>query len=108
MTKIGRETMPMPFVPSNHRSHSQPLRLPPLCFGAWLEASDSMLTLSADELRDLTAKRRSDAQRRALDRMGLRYAVRPDKSLAVLRSHVEQVLGAVGATIRQREPELRL
>lgn len=67
-----------------------------------------MLTLSAAELRELTAKRRSDAQRRALDQMGLRYAVRPDKSLAVLRSHVEQVLGLPTATMRTREPELRL
>jgi len=38
-----------------------------------------MLTLSPGELQELTAKRRSDAQRRALDQMGLRYAVRPDK-----------------------------
>lgn len=67
-----------------------------------------MLTLTEAELRDLTAKLRRDAQRRALDRMGLRYAVRPDQSLAVLRSHVEHVLGAGAATIRIREPELRL
>lgn len=66
------------------------------------------LTLAPQELRELTAKRRCDAQRRALDQMGVKYAVRPDGSLAVLRSHVEQVLGAAGATIRIREPELRL
>jgi len=67
-----------------------------------------MLTLTDSELRELTAKRRGDAQRRALDLMGLRYAVRPDRSLAVLRSHVEQVLGSAPATIHRREPELRL
>lgn len=44
-----------------------------------------MLTLTPDELRELTAKRRSDAQRRVLDAMGIRYFVRPDGSLAVLR-----------------------
>ena len=44
-----------------------------------------MLTLTPDELRQLTAKRRSDAQRRVLDAMGIRYMVRPDGSLAVLR-----------------------
>lgn len=64
--------------------------------------------LRPDELRDLTGKSRSDAQRRALDRMGLRYAVRPDGTLAVLRSHVERALGPPDATITLREPELRM
>lgn len=68
----------------------------------------SALILTRDELRNVTGKRRRDAQRRALDAMGVRYAVRPDKTLAVLRSHVEQVLGASPATIRAREPELHL
>jgi hypothetical protein len=66
------------------------------------------ITLTPEELRSVTGRRRKDAQRRALDAMGVRYAVRPDKSLAVLRSHVEQVLGALPATMRVREPELRL
>lgn len=63
--------------------------------------------LSPDELRELTGKHRSDAQRRALDRMSMRYGVRPDGTLAVLRSHVERTLGPPDATIRVREPELR-
>lgn len=67
------------------------------------------ITLTPDELRSVTGRRRKDAQRRALDAMGVRYAVRPDKSLAVLRSHVEHVLGAaLPGTMRVREPELHL
>jgi hypothetical protein len=62
-----------------------------------------MLTLSPEELRELTAKRRSDAQARVLDFMRIPYRVRPNGTLAVLRIHVE-----VGATIRaQIEPELQ-
>lgn len=64
-----------------------------------------MLTLSPDELRELTACRRSDAQRRALEFMGIPFRVRPGGSLAVLRQHVESM---PGATMRlPREPELQ-
>lgn len=64
-----------------------------------------MLILSDTELRELTAKRRSDAQRRALDFMGVPYRMRPDRSLAVLRVHVEVL---AGATIPPaREPQLQ-
>jgi hypothetical protein len=66
------------------------------------------LTLSDVELAELTRRRRSDAQRRTLDRMGLRYGVRPDGSLAVLRAHVEQVLGGATIATTPREPELHL
>jgi len=64
-----------------------------------------MLTLTADELRELTGKHRSDAQRRALIRMGLTFRERPDHSLAVLRAHVQAVLGATMPQV-QAEPEL--
>ncbi len=67
-----------------------------------------MLTLTRAEVQELTAKRRSDAQRRVLDVMGLRYVVRPDKSLVVLRSHVEQVLSGAFTIPATREPQLRL
>jgi len=63
------------------------------------------LTLSPDELRDLTAKRRSDAQRRALEFMGVPYKRRPDGSPAVLRVHVELLAGATMQA--KREPELQ-
>jgi hypothetical protein len=61
--------------------------------------------LTVDELRELTAKRRSDAQRRSLDYMSIPYLVRPDGSLAVLRSHVEAPQSA--APRLPREPELQ-
>lgn len=61
------------------------------------------LALSPDELRELTARRRSDAQARVLDFMGIPYRARPDGTLAVLRIHVE-----VGATMQlSPEPELQ-
>lgn len=63
------------------------------------------LTLTPDELQELTAKRRSDAQRRALDFMGVPYKRRPDGTPAVLRIHVETL---AGATIpAAREPQLQ-
>lgn len=64
-----------------------------------------MLTLSSDELRDLTAKRRGDAQCRALDFMGVPYKRRPDGTPAVLRAHVEVLPGAT--IVAAREPELQ-
>lgn len=64
-----------------------------------------MLTLSPDELRDLTGKRRADAQARVLDFMGIPYKTRPNGSLAVLRVHVE--VGATIALSAKPEPELQ-
>lgn len=66
-----------------------------------------MLTLTPDELRELTGLRRSDAQARALEHMGIPFSARPNGSLAVLRAVVERALGADG-TIAQpiREPQL--
>lgn len=61
--------------------------------------------LSADDLRELTDKRRSDAQRRVLDFMGVPYRVRLDGTLAVLRHHVETFPGANIPS--PREPELQ-
>lgn len=65
-----------------------------------------MLTLSAPELRELTGKRRSDAQARVLEHMGIAYSRRPDGSLAVLRAVAERLLGGDG-TIKRHEPELQ-
>jgi hypothetical protein len=62
--------------------------------------------LSADEVRELTGYARRHMQRAALDRMGIKYARRPDGMPVVSRRHVERVLGAnLGS---QREPELHL
>lgn len=63
-----------------------------------------MLTLTVDELRDLTGHRRCDAQRRELEHMRIPFHERRDGSLAVLRIHVE---GKAASTIpEEREPEL--
>lgn len=47
--------------------------------------------LTADELADLTGKKQPAAQRRVLDRNGIRYFVRGDNHLAVFRSHAEGI-----------------
>jgi hypothetical protein len=48
-----------------------------------------MIVLTEQELIELTKKERPSAQARVLDFMGIRYKPRPDRSLAVLRIHVE-------------------
>lgn len=62
-----------------------------------------MLTLTPAELRELTGKRRCDAQRRVLEHMGIPFFGRPDGTLAVLRAHVETT---PSGTIPAAEPEL--
>jgi len=64
-----------------------------------------MLTLSPAELRAITGKRRSDAQARVLEHMGVRYSTRPDGTLAVLRVVAEMALGGTGR-IERPEPQL--
>jgi hypothetical protein len=56
--------------------------------------------LTADELIELTGRRRHDAQALALRSMGIEHRLRPDGTVVVLRAHVEQLLGVVAA----REP----
>lgn len=64
------------------------------------------LTLSPAELADLTEKVKSSAQARELDHMKIPYRVRRDGSLAVLRVHVETLLGAVSVP-SARTPRVR-
>lgn len=49
--------------------------------------------LTHDELVTLTGKKNSDAQSRTLRFMGIEHKPRPDGTLVVLKSHVEQLLG---------------
>ena len=65
-----------------------------------------MLTLTPEELRDITGKRRSDAQERVLGCLGVYYRRRPDGTLAVLRSAAEAALGGGGRVVA-REPQLQ-
>ena len=50
--------------------------------------------LDPDELKQRTNRERSGAQRKALDFMGMPYKVRADGSIVVLRSAIEEVMGA--------------
>lgn len=64
-----------------------------------------MLTLTAEELRELTQRKHADAQRAVLDALGIHYRTLPDGKPVVLRSTVE---AALGGTMRTPEPQLRL
>ena len=64
------------------------------------------LTLTPDELRALTGRRRCDGQVRELRAMGIPFKLRRDGSPAVLRIAAELALGGRLGTIREVEPEL--
>lgn len=70
--------------------------------------SEPTLTLSDEELENLTRKKRPSAQRRALCLMGIEHRTRPDGSVAVLRAHVEAILAPELAKRRRRVPEFEL
>ena len=63
--------------------------------------------LTPDELIELTRKRRHDAQARMLRAMGIEHRARPGECPAVLRSHVEHLLGGVAPAkvAKQTEPD---
>ena len=58
--------------------------------------------LTQDDLRTLTGKQRPAAQRRALDRMGIRYHVRPDGRPVVPAA---ALVGGDSATLKQDQPD---
>lgn len=61
--------------------------------------------LTDDELYALTKKQRSSAQARVLCAMGVTYRPRADGTLAVLKAHIEAMLGAApAAPPRRRTP----
>jgi len=62
------------------------------------------LCLSDDELYELTHKKRFSARLRALNAMGIESRVRPDRTLAVCRAHVDAVLS--GGTHFDRAPRI--
>jgi hypothetical protein len=49
------------------------------------------LFLEPFELEGLTGRRRPNAQIRVLQAMGIEHKVRPDRTIAVLREHVNNV-----------------
>lgn len=72
-------------------SSSSPL----LAFGLPLNLTSMVfpMFLEEDEIIQLSGRRRRNAQASALSFMGIEYKMRPDGSLAVLRSHVEKLFG---------------
>ena len=64
--------------------------------------------LSPAEVVELTARKRSDGQRRALDAMGIPYKTRHDGSLVVARDTVTEALGHAPEKNRPPSPRLRL
>lgn len=67
------------------------------------------LTLSPEELQELTGRTRAGAQRRALEQMGLAFFTDADGRPRVLRALVERLGGMPGgsAMLTAREPQIR-
>ncbi|WNC91726.1 DUF4224 domain-containing protein [Paraburkholderia sp. FT54] len=59
--------------------------------------------LTEDDLTDLTGKCRNSARIRVLNGMCVQHKIRPDGSVAILRSHVERLFGEKPA--KPSEPE---
>lgn len=64
--------------------------------------------LSTSDLEQLTGYQKKSAQARWLEQVGLPFLKGGDGKLKVLRSAVEQRLGATLVAVRKREPQLRL
>lgn len=64
--------------------------------------------LTASELAELTGRHRSDAQRRALEALGVPFKTRHDGTVVVLRSAAEAALGHAPTQAQSRSPRLRL
>jgi len=60
--------------------------------------------LTLAELKELTGKIQRNAQACALRSMGIEHKLRPDGSVAVLRSYVEQALGLNEPRSRGKKP----
>lgn len=63
--------------------------------------------LTDEEVAELTGRVRRAAQLRALRSMGIEHRTRPDGSIAVLRSHLEKLLGGTATaapTMKRQEP----
>lgn len=60
--------------------------------------------LTPDEIVALTNRKNRPAQRTVLNHLGIQHKVRPDGSLVVLRSHVEDALGKESKHNKAPEP----
>lgn len=61
--------------------------------------------LTTDEIQALTGKKFRSAQSEALRFMGIEHKLRPDGSIAVLKTHVEKVFGGIAPTKSERKIE---
>jgi hypothetical protein len=66
--------------------------------------TENSMFLTATEVRELTARIHSSSQLKVLRSMGIEHRSRPDASIAVLRKHVEEVLGGSLGT-KARKPK---
>jgi Domain of unknown function (DUF4224) len=74
------------------------------------QSSTGGYLLTAAEVRELTGRIRRSAQVVALRFMGIEHRVRPDGTVAVLRSHVEQLFGSreLSLASRRTSPDFSL
>lgn len=63
------------------------------------------MILTNSELIELTGRRVKSAQVRVLRFMGIEHKIRPDGSVAVLRAHVDKIMGAHDSVRREVEIE---
>lgn len=61
--------------------------------------------LTDEEIRELTGYQQRSAQTRALNAMMITHKVRPDKSILVLRAHVETLMGMGALHKKSATPE---
>ncbi len=61
--------------------------------------------LTSDEIQALTGKKFRSAQSDALRFMGIEHKLRPDGSIAVLKSHVEKEFGGIVPAKSERKVE---
>lgn len=67
-----------------------------------------MLTLTAEEVSEVTQKVRSRSQCEVLRKMGVPFVIRPDGSPVVLRAAMEAALGYATTKNGPTSPKLRL
>jgi hypothetical protein len=64
----------------------------------------SKMFLDSSEVKELTCRVQHASQAKVLRSMGIEHRARPDGTIAVLRSHVEQALGGAPAASRRKAP----
>lgn len=67
-----------------------------------------MLTLSEDEIKEVTQKSTRKAQAKALEHMGVPFRTRPDKTIVVLRAALEASLGYATTNKGPPPPRVRV